>query len=115
SVCDGSVVALFIKNYEQGDEQRTLNAIEFPNDSCDRHSLLLEVTKILEQNPAADCRQLGVIGYACTPCEMCRYYAVRLLLDRQAAPEWLCEECRYDSCEECRKLVEKAAGLTEGD
>jgi hypothetical protein len=108
----GSVVALFINNYRQGDEQRILEAMEFPDDACELHWLLMDVIEVLEKNPEADCSHLGVIAYASTPCAHCRCSAARLLHQQQAAPEWLKEECRHDSGKECRKLVEGAIGPT---
>jgi hypothetical protein len=109
---DGSVVSLFINNYRQGDEDRILEALELPNDPCELHWLLMAVIKLLEANPEADCSRLAVMSYTLTPCENCRYYAARLLLGQQGAPDWLTRECRYDSNEDCRKLAEKAAGLS---
>ncbi len=108
----GSAVALFINNYRQGDEQRILEAMEPPDDECEFHWLLLDAIKVLEKNPEADCSHLGVIAYASTPCETCRFYAARHLLNQQVAPEWLKEECRFDSCEDCRELAAKVTGAT---
>jgi hypothetical protein len=112
-VRDGSVVALFINNYRRGDEHRILNAMELPNDECELHWLLMDAIKLLEKNPEADCSGLGVLGYASTPCGMCRFRAARLLVNQNAAPGWLTDECRHDSGEDCRKLVEKPTGSTE--
>jgi hypothetical protein len=112
-VRDGSVVALFINNYRHGDEHRLLAAVELPEDECELHWLLMDVIKVLEKNPEADCSRLGVIGYSSTPCENCRFYAARLLLSRHAAPAWLIEECRYDSAEDCRVLAGTPTGSTE--
>jgi hypothetical protein len=109
---DGSVIALFINNYRQGDEQRILEAMEFPDDECELHWLLLDAIKVLEKNPEADCSRLGVITYASTPCETCRFYAAQILLNQQVAPEWLNEECRHDSSEDCRAFAAKATGST---
>lgn len=53
-VSDGSVVGLFINNYEQGDERRILEAMEFPADECELHWLLMDVNKVLEKNSQAD-------------------------------------------------------------
>jgi hypothetical protein len=112
---EGGVVALFIKNYRQGDEHRILEAMELPEDECELHWLLMDVIKVLEKNREADCSRLGVICYALTPCETCRFDAARLLFNQQVAPEWLAEECQYDSGEDCRQLVHKAAGSTEAE
>ncbi|MHB1556137.1 MAG: hypothetical protein ACYC61_01525 [Isosphaeraceae bacterium] len=111
----GSVVGLFVRNYRLGDERRILESIEIPDDECELHGLLMDVIEVLKVNPDADCSRLGVLAYALTPCENCRFHAARLLLDRRAAPEWLMEECRYDSGERCRKLATRGEDSTEED
>ena len=112
---DDSVVGLFINNYQSGDEQIILEAIELPDNVCELHSLLMDVIKVLETYPEADCSRLGVISYALTPCENCRYHAARHLLKQNVAPEWLIEECRHDSGEDCRKSFLNAGESTEGN
>jgi hypothetical protein len=107
------VVALFINNYRQGDGHRILEALELPDDDCELHWLLMDVIKVLEKNPEGDCSRLGVISYASTPCENCRFDAARLLLDQHVAPDWLVDECRYDSGEECRALADRSTGSRE--
>jgi hypothetical protein len=108
-----SVAGLFIRNYQRGDEHRIREAIRLPGDDDSLHWLLMDIVKVLEANPDADCSQLGVIAYALTPCENCRFHAARLLLDHRVAPGWLVEECRGDSGERCRELVENVGGSTE--
>lgn len=105
SVTDGAIVSLFVNNYELGDEQRLLESLELPPDEGERHSLLMDVNRVLEENTEADCSRLAVIVYAETPCENCRFFALRLLDTRQVMPDWMREECRYDSAEDCRQLV----------
>jgi hypothetical protein len=112
-VRDGSLMALFINNYRPGDEHRLLEAMEVPDDPCELHWLLMDTIKVLEKNPEADCSRLALVGYALTPCENCRFHAARLLLNQQAAPGWLIEECKYDSGEDCRDLVVNRKGSTE--
>jgi hypothetical protein len=107
---DGRVVSLFINNYRQGDEERIMEALEHPGDECEFHWLLMEARKVLEKNPQADGSRLGIIAYALTPCESCRYCAAQVLLNKQVVPEWLREECRHDSCEDCRVLAVTATG-----
>jgi hypothetical protein len=101
----GGAVGLFVRNYQPGDERRILEAIEFPDDDCELHWLFMDVIKVLEANPEADCSQLGVMAYASTPCENCRFDAAQLLLGQHVAPEWIIEECRFDSHERSRGLV----------
>jgi hypothetical protein len=96
-VRNGSVISLFAGNYESGDEQRILSAIEFPDDDFELHSLLMSVLEVLDHNPDANAAQLGIIGYKSTPCGECRRRFLRALLRQNVAPGWLAEECRFDA------------------
>lgn len=109
---DWPVVGLFINNYQKGDEKLILESMVFPKDECELHWLLTDVIEVLEKYPEADYLPLGVITYASTPCENCRFRAARLLLNQQVAPDWLMDECRYDSNKDCRELVKKGNSLT---
>jgi hypothetical protein len=111
-VRDGFVVGLFARNYQRGDEQRIQSAIEFPDDEFEHHSLLMSVIDVLEDNPDAHSAELGIIGYASTPCGLCRNRFVRALLRQDAAPTWLTEECRFDAFS---RIVESITGPTGTD
>jgi hypothetical protein len=100
----GLALGLFVKNYQDGDEQRIIEFAQLPEDSEQQHWLLKDATKILEENPNADCSQLGVAVYALIPCAFCRHFAAKVLRDRQVAPSWLIEECRFDSEPDTRNL-----------
>jgi hypothetical protein len=105
-LCDGSIARLFINNYQLGDEERILDALTLPADENELHWLLMDIGEILKNNPIADCSTLGVIVYSCTPCENCRFTALEQLDRQDVVPPWMMAECRFDSNEECRKLVE---------
>jgi hypothetical protein len=105
---DDSVIGLLIRNFRPGDEPTILEALELPDDECDRHGLMMDLIRVLEHNPKADCSRLALVTYASTPCENCRHDSARLLHQRHVAPGWLLEECRHDSSEESRGL---AAGI----
>lgn len=100
----GLALGLLVKNYQDGDEQRIMDLVALPDDAEEQHWLLKDATKILEENTKADCSQLGVAAYVLIPCSFCRHFAAKLLRDRQVAPPWLTEECRFDSEPDTRKL-----------
>jgi hypothetical protein len=102
---DASVISLFIKSYQKGDEQCILQLIEPSEDKDDRHWQLMELRKVLENNTNADSSQLAVLAYALTPCASCRFSAASLLHARNMAPSWLTEECQFDSESDTRELV----------
>jgi hypothetical protein len=112
SVSDGAIISLFANNCEPGDEHRILESLELPPDENDLHGLLMDVNIVLEKNPDAECSKLAVIVYALTPCENCRFAAMRLLHGRRVMPEWIREECRYDSGKDCRQLVSNMPGCS---
>lgn len=105
----GPVISLFTENFESGDEERILESMSLPDDPCELHWLLMDVIKVLESNPEADCFRLAVVTYGSTPCQNCRFDAARLLHRQEAAPVWLIEECRFDADERCRQLFEEPA------
>jgi hypothetical protein len=57
----------------------------------------MDVIEVLKQNGESDSSQLGIVCYASTPCERCRYDAAWLLAEDRVAPAWLIEECRFDA------------------
>jgi hypothetical protein len=111
----GSVIGLFVKNYQPGDENRILEYVELPDDEYDLHGLLMDVIEVLKANSDADCSHLGVIAYASTPCEICRFHSAQLLLAQKVAPGWLTEECQFDSSERNRQLVAGVEGPAQSE
>jgi hypothetical protein len=103
----GPAISLFTKNFENGDEERILEAMSLPEDPCQLHWLLMDVIKVLETNLEADCSKLAVITYGSTPCQNCRFDAARLLHKQKVTPVWLVEECRFDAEELSRQLFEE--------
>ncbi|QDU04599.1 hypothetical protein V6x_43270 [Gimesia chilikensis] len=97
--------SLFIRNYEPGDENRLLAALSLPEDASESHSVLSDLIEVLKENPTADCSSLARVIYRFTPCEICRYKAVQLLHDRSRIPDWMANECRFDSYAETRTLT----------
>ena len=104
---DTPAVNLLIKNFEKGDEQQLLDQVELPDDICLRHWMLMDLIHLLEQNDEADSLKLGQISYFHTPCQECRFYAARLLFDRNNAPSWLAEECGSDANEDSHTLCKQ--------
>jgi hypothetical protein len=98
-------VELFIKNYQPGDEDLLRDHLQLPEDPDDRHWLLMNVTKVLEENHGARCDVLSLWAYRWTPCGSCRYHAAKLLLARAAVPKWLRNECLFDCYTDTKELV----------
>ena len=90
-------IPLLRKNYAPGDERAILNSINLTGNLNETHWTLSDIIKVLEDNPSAEGLQLGIIAYASTPCGICRSAAAKLLIEQGTAPQWLVEECRFDS------------------
>lgn len=99
-----SVVGLFIKNFQSGDERLLLDQADLPAEAWPRHGMLTDLVKLLESHADAESRELGQIAYFHTPCSSCRFRAARLLHAQQSAPDWLLVECRSDANEDCHAL-----------
>ncbi len=86
---DRTFVKLFKANLRPGDEKLLLDALELPADACDVHGLLSNVIEVLTENGKSNSSQLGIVCYASTPCEHCRYDAAWLLAEDRVAPRGL--------------------------
>lgn len=95
-------VGLLVRNYQEGDESRIEEVLEVPEDLEDRHSLFMDVLKLLRENVTADARRLALAAYFHTPCAFCRCNAAELLKEQGLAPDWLATECRHDCDSSCR-------------
>lgn len=102
--CDGLVVSLLEKNFQEGDEDWLFEWLRIPDDQNELHWLLSDIIDILEANPNANSSRLGLVAYALTPCANCRFRAARHLHRHHAAPLWLKDECLHDVDPETRKL-----------
>ncbi len=111
---DGSVFSLFARNYVAGDEEMLLERLDLPEDDH-LHWLLGEVIKVLQENEEADPLELGLIVYHHTPCEYCRLKAVKILHARNRMPDWMRNECRHDSSEECRSFIQEINNHTTSE
>lgn len=102
---DTKAIALLEQNYEQGDHMTIEQILEPPGDAGELHSLCMDVLKVFETNPCVEALNGLLFVYEYTPCSNCRNGAVRCMSRLKTAPDWLIEECRYDSDEETRKRV----------
>lgn|GEM_PF-1124875 len=108
-VCEPGFLKLFIHNFLPGDENVLWRALRIPDDVDDCHWQLMDLRKILENNPESKCQDLAKMIYRLTPCGSCRHDTIKLLINRSLAPAWLVEESRYDAVEDSRSLATLAA------
>lgn len=93
---DALAIGVLVRNFAPGDEGRILESIRIPTRPFARHGVLCDVQELLAENPESDASRLGVLGFATTPCGMCREKFAEHLFDRGVAPDWLRAECAHD-------------------
>ena len=102
---------LFRNNYEAGDWDVIMEALQMPDDRDALHSLLSDVLDVFECNAeSTDLPAPLMLVYEHSPCSNCRRRAVKTLLRANQAPEWVIEECRFDVDEDLRKAVGAVGG-----
>lgn len=78
------------------------------------HELCIGAKHYVAANPSPEAERTLVLVYENTPCSMCRYTAVKNLVEMDRLPAWIREECRYDAGEDTRALV-KGPSTDAGD
>lgn len=71
------------------------------------HCIRGDICKILINNPVKECTNIMLYFYENGYCSICRSEVIEVLMVCNAIPEWVLEECKYDSNLEIRELVEK--------
>ncbi len=96
-------VPLLQRNFQAGDEQLLCDFVEVPDDAEERHSLLMDIRNILQENMDSRVEELAQVIYFHTPCAICRGHAIELLEEDGTLPGWMAEEAMHDSYDSYRK------------
>ena len=106
---DGDVVRLLALNYAAGDERVIESLLIAQTDEDELHWMCHAAVKVFEANVGAELLPSLLQVYERCRCSICRAEAVEVLMARKLIPEWMAEECRYDSSEDIRKAVAQGA------
>lgn len=98
---------LLKRNYQLGDAKIVEALLHAPEDRDKLHGLVLNLVRLFDVNHVVESANCLYFVYEESPCSLCREGAVKNLMEIGTIPDWLREECRYDSSEEIRKLVEE--------
>jgi bacterioferritin-associated ferredoxin len=98
-----NAVQLLQRNFEAGDEQLLCDFVEIPDDPEERHSLLMDIQRVLQENMESRVEELAQVIYFHTPCAICRDAAIELLEEDGTRPAWMAEEAMHDSQDSYRK------------
>lgn len=97
-------VELLKNNFEAEDWQLIIElAYHLRPDTHAYHSLGFAVRDIFKAHPSEDARAVFTHFYEYGACSLCRKRNVEVLLELEALPEWMLEECQYDANSDLRK------------
>lgn len=92
-------------NYQEGDYTFIESVLTAPLDVDDLHGAGLALLNIFEAHPTPDAIPSLMLLYERGPCANCRYHVVKHLIQLDAVPPGMAEECAYDAHLETRELV----------
>ncbi len=91
------VLRLLIENYREGDHRIIERLLADETDRDEFHELGLRAMNVFEANKTPDARDSLMLIYERGPCSFCRETCLGLLDSLDLLPDWIVDECRYDS------------------
>lgn len=98
---------LLVNNYVDGDYQRIAAVLDRADDDDTIHAIGWTVRKLLDQEIPVDAEPVLIDLYERGPCALCRSHFVEGLIELDALPGWIAEECAYDSNSSVRSLIDR--------
>jgi len=102
---DFRAIDLFEENYESGDVPFLLEKIKAVADKDEVHSAGYSLLDVVKSNKLYTESDTLMWIYENTPCSQCRYNSFSLILQHNAVPEDMLNECLYDCSEDTRKVA----------
>lgn len=102
----GDGVELLLNNYKPGDFQLIETCLGEPMQVDDLHSVEIGVRNLASAHHSPEAERSLLLLYENGPCSLCRGGVVEELIALGCFPDWMREECRYDSDTDTRKLVQ---------
>jgi hypothetical protein len=100
---DAALLELFVFNYAAGDAALIHAALQSAcTDENTLHAMGHSLLSLCKENPVTEIAPLLVWIYEQTPCTICRYSAVKLMVDQNSLPPSIAEECCEDADEDIR-------------
>jgi len=98
-------LSLFSENYQSGDECLWTPLLPHGGDECMLHGIVIDVLRIADNVKAPELKNTLVWAYEYTPCSFCRGGIVARLIDGEAIPRAVLEECLWDCQDDTRELA----------
>lgn len=100
-----AAVDLLIENHERGDYHILETALAGITDVDAFHAFGMGVRAVFAKHPTVEAVGALTSLYEKEPCSHCREGCVAGLLQLDALPDWIRDECRHDSSPDIRELV----------
>ena len=111
-------VAHFVKLLRRSglseDTEALLSAIGDPRtmiDDDEVHEVVGALLDLVKENGNLHDSRLVLWIYEKSPCRICRFNAVELMVDREILPQWIAAECLRDAYEDIREIAAKHLGV----
>ncbi len=102
----GDGAELLINNHQPGDFQLIEARLRESMEIDELHHFEMGVRHLVEMHLSSEAEGSLLLLYENGPCSLCRGGIVKYLIALDRLPEWMREECRYDTAGEIRKLVQ---------
>jgi len=103
-------VELIQSNYETGDDKVIMHLLETESDQENLHKLCIDVMNTYSANPTPEGMDPLLLVYELDPCSVCRNKCIKTIQTLGELPDWMIEECRYDSDSGTREIAEMLSG-----
>jgi len=99
-------IELLIKNFQDGDWKLITNAVpQLQIDQDAAHAIGLAVLDVFDEHPNSEAEKALLVVYERTPCSRCRRHVVENLNKINRIPQWMIEECKFDSNYDLREAM----------
>lgn len=107
----GDAIGLLVKNFQQGDHALVEAFLPKLFDADEQHVAGYDAQDFYAAHPNSDSEARAMLTlYEHGPCTSCREKFVKRLMELNALPDWVSEECRYDANLDIRALVMRENG-----
>ena len=103
-------VRLLTRNFVDGDHRLVERAMALATTDAQMHDVGHDALDVFAENPTAACEHAMLKLYERGPCSLCRNGAVERLKSHGLVPQWMADECVYDSYEETRTIMADRGG-----
>jgi hypothetical protein len=108
-----SLLHRFARRRDTGPMVEAISAPGAFEDDFELHGTVLDLRRLLEKKKRMKDSRLPLWIYENSPCRMCRYDAVKKMVQRSILPRWIAEECLSDAYDETREIAAKHLGVEQ--